>query len=111
MREKCKNTNILLIEDNPDDIQITKRALKEAKVLNNLWIVRDGEEALDFLYHKGQYKDNQSFLRPGLILLDINLPKINGLDVLKTIKQDPDLKQIPIVILTVSRRDEDIVKS
>lgn len=102
---------ILLVEDNPDDIEITKRALKEAKVVNKLWITRDGQDALDFLFHKGQYKDRDSSPRPGLILLDINLPKVNGLDVLKKIKEDNELKAIPVVILTVSKRDEDIIRA
>jgi CheY-like chemotaxis protein len=111
MGEEMKLTKILLVEDNPDDIMITQRALKEAKVINKLWIVRDGQEALDFLQHKGQYQDSSSSPKPGLIILDINLPKINGLEVLKIVKQDSDLKRIPTVVLTVSRRDEDIVKS
>jgi CheY-like chemotaxis protein len=111
MTEEHKIIKILLVEDNPDDIDITKRALKEAKVINKLWVVRDGQEALDFLQHKGEHKDASSSPRPGLILLDINLPKLNGIEVLKTIKQDSDLKRIPVVMLTVSKRDEDIVKS
>ena len=110
MGEEMKLTKILLVEDNPDDIMITQRALKEAKIINKLWIVRDGQEALDFLQHKGQYQDASANPKPGLIILDINLPKVNGLEVLKTIKQDPNLKRIPTVVLTVSRRDEDIVK-
>lgn len=110
MGEEMKLTKILLVEDNPDDIMITQRALKEAKVINKLWIVRDGQEALDFLQHKGNYEEPSNSPKPGIIILDINLPKINGLEVLKIIKQDPNLKRIPTVILTVSRRDEDIVK-
>ncbi|MDD5246276.1 MAG: response regulator [Candidatus Omnitrophica bacterium] len=111
MDQEHKIIKILLVEDNPDDIDITKRALKEAKVINRLWIVRDGQEALDFLRHQGTYQDSASSPKPGLILLDINLPKINGMDVLRTVKEDPDLKRIPIVMLTVSKRDEDIIKS
>lgn len=111
MTEEHKIIKILLVEDNPDDIDITKRALKEAKIINKLWIVRDGQEALDFLQHKGEYKDPSLSPKPGLILLDINLPKLNGIDVLKAIKQDPDFKRIPVIMLTVSKRDEDIVKS
>lgn len=110
MTEKSKIIKILLVEDNPDDIQITERALKEAKVINKLWIVRDGQEALDFLEHKGQYQDVSNNLKPGLIILDINLPKVNGLEVLKVIKEDNNLKRIPTVVLTVSRRDEDIIR-
>jgi CheY-like chemotaxis protein len=111
MTEKTKMTKILLAEDNPDDINITQRALKEAKIINRLWIVRDGQEALDFLYHRGQYEDPASAPRPGVILLDINMPKMSGIEVLKNIKEDPDLKRIPTVMLTVSKRDEDLVRS
>lgn len=111
MEEAHKIIKILLVEDNPDDIEITKRALKEANVINKLWVVRDGQDALDFLRHQGKYGDPSASPKPGLILLDINLPKISGLEVLKAIKKDPDLKNIPVVILTVSKRDEDIVKS
>lgn len=111
MAESHRIIRILLVEDNPDDIDITRRALNEAKVINKLWPVRDGQEALDFLQHKGQYQDPSISPKPGLILLDINLPKINGIDVLRIIKEDADLKRIPVVMLTVSKRDEDIVKS
>ncbi|MFH1678460.1 MAG: response regulator, partial [Candidatus Omnitrophota bacterium] len=82
----------------------------EAKVVNRLWVARDGQEALDFLYHQGKYQDVNASPKPGLILLDLNLPKVKGLDVLKKIKEDPDLRIIPVVVLTVSRRDEDIVR-
>jgi len=111
MAEEHNIIKILLVEDNPDDIDITKRALKEAKVINKLWIVRDGQEALDFLKHEGDYKDLSSSPKPGLILLDINLPKLNGIDVLRAIKKDSNLKRIPVVMLTVSKRDEDIIRS
>ncbi len=110
MKETQRIINILLVEDNPDDILITQKALKEAKVVNKLWIVRDGQEALDFLFHKGKYQDINTSPRPGLILLDIYLPKVNGLELLKRIKEDADLKRVPTVLLTVSRRDEDVVK-
>jgi len=110
MPELRKFIKILLIEDNPDDILITKRAFKEARLVNKMWVVRDGQEALDFLYHKGKYQDFTTSPKPGLILLDINLPKVNGLDVLKKIKEDSNLKRIPTVMLTVSRKDEDLVR-
>ena len=106
-----KIVNILLVEDNPDDIKITERALERGKVLNKLYVVRDGQEALDFLYHKGDYSDPQKAPRQGLILLDINLPKLNGIDVLKKVKSDEKLRRIPIIMLTVSKRDEDVVRS
>lgn len=111
MEEGTRLTKILLVEDNQDDIMITQRALKDAKVVNKLWIVRDGQEALDFLQHKGPYSDPESAPIPGLILLDINLPKVNGMDVLREIKGAPELKLIPVIMLTMSKRDEDIVKS
>ena len=103
--------NILLVEDNPDDVKITERALKKGKVLNNLYVARDGQEALDFIYNKGEYSDPQKAPKPGLVLLDINLPKINGIDVLKKIKSDEKLRRIPVIMLTVSKRDEDIIRS
>lgn len=111
MEEGQRVAKILLVEDNPDDIQITQRALKEAKVINKLWIARDGQEALNFLFHKGEYQDIAASPKPGLILLDINLPKVTGMEVLKKIKQEPELKRIPTVMLTVSKRDEDLIKS
>ena len=110
MAAEAKMTKILLVEDNPDDIEITRRALKEAKVINELWVVRDGQEVLDYLYRRNAYQDAASSPRPGLILLDINLPKMNGLQVLEKIKSDPALQGIPTVVLTISRRDEDILK-
>jgi len=110
MEEVIKLVKLLLVEDNPDDIIIIQRAIKEAKIINKMWVVRDGQEAVDFLKHQGQFQDEAMSPRPGLILLDINIPKINGLDVLNLIKQDSDLKRIPTIILTVSRRDEDIIK-
>ena len=103
--------NILLVEDNPDDVKITERALKKGKVLNNLYVARDGQEALDFIYNKGEYTDPQKAPKPGLILLDINLPKVNGIDVLKKVKSDEKLRRIPVIMLTVSKRDEDIIRS
>jgi CheY-like chemotaxis protein len=102
---------IMLVEDNLDDVEITKRAFKKSKVKNNMYVVRDGQEALDFLCHQGQYADESLAPRPDLILLDINLPRVNGIEVLKKIKTDQDLKRIPITMLTVSDRDEDIVRS
>ncbi len=110
MRDKYKITKILLVEDNPDDILITQKALEEAQLINKLWVARDGQEAIDFLYHKGQYQDESSSPKPGLILLDLNMPKVSGLEVLKKIKEDSELRRIPTVVLTVSRRDEDIVR-
>jgi len=99
---------ILLVEDNPGDIRLTVEALKESKVSNRLHVARDGEEALDFLYSRGSFHDVP---RPDVILLDLNLPRKDGREVLKEIKDDPDLKRIPVAIMTISNAEEDILKS
>jgi CheY-like chemotaxis protein len=98
---------ILLVEDNPQDIEITRRALERGRVMNELTVARDGQEALDILFGRVEGEET----KPGLILLDLNLPKVGGLEVLEKIKADPKLKRIPIVVLTVSTREEDIVRS
>jgi two-component system response regulator len=103
-----KPIEILLIEDNPGDIRLTKEAFKEGKVKNNLHIAMDGEEALKMLKKQDKYKN---LPRPGLILLDLNLPKKDGREVLEEIKADENLKRIPVVILTTSKADEDIMKT
>lgn len=100
--------NILLIEDNPGDVRLTKEALQEAKVLNNLTNVSDGVEALNYLRRTGKYA---SATKPDLILLDLNLPKMDGREVLGEVKKDPKLKRIPVVILTSSKAEEDILRS
>jgi len=102
---------ILLVEDNVQDIEITQRAFAKGRVRNELTVVRDGEEAIDYLYHRGKYQDPATSPRPGMILLDLNLPKVGGLEVLQQIKKDDQLKQIPVIVLTVSQREEDIVRS
>ena len=99
---------ILLVEDNLGDARLTKEALKEGKVYNNLHWVKDGVEALDFLYKRGKYKDAP---KPDIILLDLNLPKKDGREVLSQIKQDPELRAIPVVILTTSAAEEDVLRS
>ena len=99
---------ILLVEDNPGDIRLTKEALKEAKVLNTLTVVQDGVEALTCLRQRGKYADAK---RPDLILLDLNLPKKDGREVLAEIKNDEALKFIPVVILTTSQDEQDVLKS
>ncbi len=100
--------DILLVEDNPGDARLAKEALKESKIHNNLYIVLDGEEALQFLRKEGEFS---GAVTPDLILLDLNLPKIDGREVLDTVKRDENLKMIPVVILTTSRAEEDIIKS
>lgn len=99
---------ILLVEDNPGDVRLTKEALKEAKMKNQLAVVDDGVEAMAYLRQEGEYKE---VLRPDLILLDLNLPKKDGRQVLQEIKLDPELKRIPVVILTTSQAEEDILRS
>lgn len=99
---------ILLVEDNPADVRLTREALKEAKVGNNLHVVEDGVDALRFLRREDEYSDVP---RPDLILLDLNLPKKDGREVLEEIKADPTLKTIPVVVLTTSHAEEDIVRS
>jgi len=108
---KGKPVYILLVEDDPDHAELTIRALKDNNVLNEVYVVRDGQEALDFMYHRGKYTDKEKFSRPGLILLDIRLPKMDGLEVLKELKADPQLKSIPVIMLTTSERDEEIAES
>jgi chemotaxis family two-component system response regulator Rcp1 len=99
---------ILLVEDNPGDVRLTREALKEAKVSNTLHVVEDGVAALDFLYRRGAYDKAP---RPALILLDLNLPRKNGREVLAEIKQDAQLKTIPVVILTTSQAEEDVLRA
>lgn len=97
---------ILLVEDSPGDVRLTQEALKEAKVLNNLSVVTDGAEALAYLHREGAYENAP---RPDLILLDLNLPKRSGREVLEEIKHDPDLLRIPVVILTTSGDRDDVM--
>lgn len=99
---------ILLVEDNPGDVRLTREALKDTKLHNNLSIVNDGVEAMAFLRREGPYADAP---RPDLILLDLNLPRKDGREVLEEIKSDDDLKRIPVVVLTTSSNDKDIVES
>lgn len=99
---------ILLVEDNPGDIRLTKEALVDSKIRNTLEIVEDGREALRYLRKEGSYKNAAT---PDLVLLDLDLPEISGREVLETIKSDKNLKYIPVVILTVSQSDQDIIKS
>ena len=99
---------VLLVEDNPGDARLTLEALKDGKVLNRVSVVPDGVEAMAFLRRQGPYADVP---RPNLILLDLNLPKKDGREVLAEIKADPDLKRIPVVILTTSEAEEDIART
>ena len=100
--------DILLVEDNPADVRLTQEALKEEKILNSLHVVGDGVEAMAFLRKEGPYAKSP---RPDLILLDLNLPKKDGREVLKEVKSDPGLMAIPIVVLTISKAEEDVLKA
>lgn len=100
---------ILLVEDNPNDIELTLEALSENNIANAVDVTRDGEEALDYLRYKGSFSSRPA-CNPAVILLDLKLPKINGLEVLKTIRGDDKLKMIPVVILTSSREESDLIE-
>jgi chemotaxis family two-component system response regulator Rcp1 len=108
IRAEYRPIEILMVEDNPGDIRLAVEALKEGKVRNRMHTVGDGEEALAFLRRQGSYAEAP---RPDLILLDLNLPKKTGQEVLAEIKEDPDLRRIPVVILTVSEAEADILKT
>ena len=99
---------ILLVEDNPADADLAAKALRKGKIVNALHVVENGVEALDYLYRRGKFRD---VARPDLVLLDLNLPKKDGREVLAEIKQDHDLKQIPVVVLTTSEDEKDILRS
>jgi CheY-like chemotaxis protein len=103
-----KPVEILLVEDNPGDVRLTIEGLKEGKVNNNLYVVEDGVEAIAFLRREGKYSEA---VRPDLILLDLNLPKKDGREVLTEIKADKDLRTIPVVVLTTSEAEQDILKA
>ncbi len=105
---ESKAINILLVEDNEPDVVLTQEAFKEAKVANMLYVVEDGVEALEFLHRKNRYADAP---RPDLILLDLNLPKKDGRAVLNEIKSDPELSTIPVVILTTSNDEQDVLQA
>lgn len=103
-----KPIEILLVEDRPGDVRLTKEALKESKVANQLTVAEDGVEAMSLLRREGEYEDA---VRPDLVLLDLNLPRKDGREVLAEIKTDEDLKSIPVIILTTSKAEEDIVRT
>lgn len=108
MDKPCMPVEILLVEDNPVDVMLTQETMKHVKIANNLHVTVDGEDALEFLRRKGKYA---VAVRPDIILLDLNLPKKDGREVLAEIKADADLRSIPVVVLTTSDSDEDILKS
>jgi len=100
-----------MAEDDPDDRMLAEEALQESHVANTLRFVENGEELMDYLKHRGKYADPASAPRPGLILLDLNMPKMDGREALRAIKSDPELRSIPVVVLTTSKAEEDILRS
>ncbi|HSJ85884.1 MAG TPA: response regulator [Anaerolineales bacterium] len=102
---------VMLIEDNPDHAELVIRTLEEHKIANRVRHFLDGQSALDYLFHRGEYSDPASSPRPHVILLDLRLPRVDGIDVLKAIKEDDRLKSIPVVVLTTSEAEKDVAKA
>jgi CheY-like chemotaxis protein len=106
----AKPAKILLVEDDPNDVELTISALTESRLGNEVVVVHDGEEALEYLYRRGAYEARDE-ADPAVVLLDLKLPKVDGLEVLKQVKSDPNLRTLPIVVLTSSREEHDLVRS
>jgi CheY-like chemotaxis protein len=102
---------ILMADDDPDDRMMTEKALHEYRLKNGIRFVEDGEELLDYLLHRGKYTDPASSPTPGLILLDLNMPRMDGREALAAIKADPELRKIPVIVLTTSKAEEDVLRS
>lgn len=111
MKGRRQPVTILMADDDADDCLLAKEALAESRLANNLHFVQDGEELMDYLYQRGKYTQIGSSPRPGVILLDLNMPRKDGREALKEIKNDPNLRQIPVVVLTTSQAEEDIYRS
>jgi CheY-like chemotaxis protein len=110
METMNKLARILMVEDDPNDVELTLTALEEYNLANEVIVTRDGEQALDYLYYRGEYK-TRSRGNPAVMLLDLKLPKVDGLEVLKQIKSDGELRMIPVVVLTSSKEEKDMVAS
>ncbi len=111
MSDEHNSVVILLADDDEEDRMLACDALAESGLSNDIYCVTDGEDLMDYLYHRGKYTPPAEAPRPGLILLDLNMPKKDGREALREIKSDPDLRQIPVVVLTTSKADEDILRS
>lgn len=108
---KRRSITIIIADDDPEDRMLAEDALKESRLVNDVRFVEDGEELLDYLQLRGKYTDPDSAPRPGMILLDLNMPRMDGREALKVIKNDPELRRIPVVVLTTSKAEEDIYRS
>lgn len=106
-----KEIKILLVEDLEEHVLIIRTVLERSRLRNRVFVASDGEAALDFLYNRGDYADKKKYPKPDIILLDLRLPKLDGIEVLEQIKQEEELKDIPVVVLTSSARDDDIIKT
>jgi CheY-like chemotaxis protein len=102
---------ILMAEDDPDDQLLTREAMSGAHLNNKIQFVRDGQELLDYLHHRSDFADHERFPRPGIILLDLNMPRMDGREALALIKAEPELRTIPVVVLTTSKAEEDVVRT
>lgn len=111
MEKNTKPITILMADDDPDDCLLAREALAEARLANDLHIVKDGQELIDYLNREGSYQDKANSPRPGIILLDLNMPRKDGREALAEIKADPDLRSIPVVVLTTSKSDRDIFQT
>lgn len=111
MKKESNPITILLVDDDEDDRMLARDALAESRLANDLYMVEDGEELMDYLHRRGRYGDPANSPRPGLILLDLNMPRKGGREALQEIKDDPALRQIPVVVLTTSQAEEDIYRT
>lgn len=111
MKGRQTTVTILMADDDEEDCMLAREALVESRLANDLHFVQDGEELMDYLYRRGQYAQESNSPRPGLILLDLNMPKKDGREALREIKTDPNLRQIPVLVLTTSKAEEDIYSS
>ena len=111
MLNKSKPITILIAEDDEEDRMLASDALKESRLANQVTFVEDGEELTDYLFNRGNYEDKKKYPAPGLVLLDLNMPRKDGREALQEIKREPSLKRIPIIVLTTSRAEEDILRS